>query len=122
REDLGATLGAASIDEAAAAAVLEGRLTKPLPRPAGFGDVVGLKTIPGGKQAETPGASAAEERAEQRRHERELKTDEDREQRSRALVERLRAELERLQASTAKKNEELRAAEAEARGAAVDLR
>jgi hypothetical protein len=121
-EDIGATLEAASIDEAAAAAVLEGRLTKPLPRPAGFGDVVGLKTIPGGKQAETPGPSAAEERAEQRRHERELKTAEDREQRSRALVERLRAELERLQASTAKKKEELRAAEAEARGAAVDLR
>lgn len=121
-EDIAATLEAASIEEEAAAAVLEGRLTKPLPRPAGFGDVVGLKTIPGGKQAEVPEPSAAEERAEQRRHQRELKAAEDRERRGRERVDRLRAELERLQVNAAQKKEELRAAEAEARGAAVDLR
>jgi hypothetical protein len=121
-EDIGATLEAASIDDAAAAAVLEGRLTKPLQRPAGFGDVVGLKTIPGGRGQEPPEPSAAEERAEQRRHERELKAVEDRERKARARVERLRAELERLQASTAEKKEELRTAEADTRGAAVDVR
>jgi hypothetical protein len=121
-EDIGATLEAASIDEAASTALLEGRLTKPLPRPAGFGDVVGLKTIPGGKQEEALEPSPAEKRAEQRRHEKELKAAEDREQRARARVDRMRAELERLQASAAQKKEDLRAAEAEARGAAVDLR
>jgi hypothetical protein len=121
-EDIGATLEAASIDDAAASAVLEGRLTKPLQRPAGFGDVVGLKTIPGcgGEGPSEP--SPAEERAEQRRHERELKTAEDRERKARARIDRLRSELERLQASTAEKKEELRAAEADARGAAVDVR
>jgi len=121
-EDIAATLEAASIEEDAADAVLQGRLTKPLARPAGFGDVVGLRTIPGGKPAEPAAPSAAEERAERRKHERELRAAEQREQKTHERVERLRSQLEELQARVAATKDELRAAEAEARGAAVDVR
>jgi hypothetical protein len=121
-EDIAATFEAASIDADVGAAVLAARLAKPLPRPAGFGDVSGLKTIPGGKPRETPTRTPAQDRAEQRRHERELRDAEERERTTRERVERLRAELEELQARTAAAREELRAAEADARGAAVDAR
>ncbi len=121
-EEIASTLEAASIEEQAGAAVLEGRLTKPLPRPAGFGDVAGLKSIPGGKPREEPERPAAEERAERRRHERELRDAEERERSTRARVDELREELERLQARTTEAREQLRAAEAEARGAAVEVR
>jgi hypothetical protein len=120
-EDVAATLEAASIDDDAAALVLAGRLAKPLPRPAGFGDVVGLRSVPGGA-SRAPAPSAAEERAERRRHDRDLRAAEDRERKARQRVDRLRAEIETLQTRVAKKKEELHSAEAEARGAAVDGR
>lgn len=121
-EDITATLEAATIDEDAAQLVLAGRLTKPLPRPSGFGDVVGLRPVQGERSAASPGPSAAEERAEQRRHDRELKTAEERERKARERVERLRAEIDRLQRSISDTRDELRAAEADARGAAVEVR
>jgi hypothetical protein len=121
-EDIAATLEAASIEQEAGAAVVEGRLVKPLPRPAGFGDVAGLKPIPGGKSREEPRRTPTQERAERRRHERELRDAEERERTVRARVDELRAELERLGSRTAAAREELRAAEAEARGAAVEVR
>jgi hypothetical protein len=43
-EDIAATLEAASADDEAASLVLEARLSKPLPRPAGFGEI-GLKVV-----------------------------------------------------------------------------
>jgi hypothetical protein len=121
-EDITATLEAASIDEDAAELVLIGRLAKPLPRPAGFGDVTGLRTVPGKPSAPEGSPSAAEERAERRRHERELKSAEDREGKTRDRVERLRAELEGLQTRLSETRDELRAAEADARGAALEVR
>ena len=122
-EDVGATLEAASIDDEAAALVLAGRLTKPLPRPAGFGDVTGLRPVARRDEREDPAEpSPAEQRAEQRRRDRELRGAEERERKARDRVERLRAEVEELQTRVAEKKDELRAAEAEARGAAVDAK
>jgi hypothetical protein len=122
-EDVGATLEAASIDEEAAALVLAGRLTKPLPRPAGFGDVAGLRPVaPRAEREEQQEPSPAEQRGEQRRRERELRGAEERERKARARVERLRAEVDELQARVAEKKDEVRAAEAEARGAAIDAK
>jgi hypothetical protein len=120
-EDIAATLEAASIDEGAAGLVLAGRLTKPLPRPAGFGDVTGLRPVAssGTREAEP---SPAEDRAEERRRQRELRVAEDRERKARDRVERLRTELEALQTRVAEKKDELRAAEADARGAAVEAK
>lgn len=121
-EDITATLEAATIDEGAARLVLAGRLAKPLPRPSGFGNVVGLRPVQGERSAASPGPSAAEERAEQRRHDRELKTAEERERKARERVERLRTEIDRLQRSISDTRDELRAAEADARGAGVEVR
>jgi hypothetical protein len=121
-EEVAATLEAASIEEDAAATVLEGRLTKPIPRPAGFGEVAGLRPIPGAKETSPPLQSAAEGRAERRRQQSELRAAEERERKTRERVERIRVELEALQSRVAEKKDELRAAEADARGAAVDAR
>ncbi|MGZ4155185.1 MAG: hypothetical protein ACXVQ0_11960 [Actinomycetota bacterium] len=122
-EDIGATLEAASIDEDAARQVLAGRLTKPLPRPAGFGDVTGLRSVPSsGKRETEPERSPERDRTEERARARELRAAEERERRARARVERLRAELEDLQQRVGTKKDELRAAEADARGAAVEAR
>jgi hypothetical protein len=120
-EDIVATLEAASIDEGAARAVLEGRLTKPLARPSGFGDVTGLRAVRGNGPTEQR-SSPAEDRAEERRRERAARGAEQREAKARERVERLRGELEELQSRVASKKEELRAAEADARGAAVEAR
>src|SRR4029453_14283449 len=45
--EVAATLEAASADEDAARQLLEGRLSKPFARPAGFGDVAGLPVVSG---------------------------------------------------------------------------
>ena len=124
-EDVAATLEAASIDEEAAGLVLAGRLTKPLPRPAGFGEVVGLRRVPGaggGPSPPGPREAVADERAERRRRDRELRAAEARERTARERVERIRSEVEGLQARLSQKKDELRTAEANARGAAVDVR
>jgi hypothetical protein len=122
-EDIAATLEAASIDEDAARQVLAGRLTKPLPRPTGFGDVTGLRPVPSsGKREAAPERSPEADRAEERRRARELRAAEERERKARARVERFRAEIEDLQKRIGAKREELRGAEAEARGAAVEAR
>jgi hypothetical protein len=124
-EDVSATLEAASIDEDAARQVLEARLVKPLRRPAGFGDVSGLRAMPGGRastERDAPARASAEQRAEERRHERERRAAEERERKAREHVERLRAGVEDLQRRLGEKKDELRAAEAEARGAAVEAR
>jgi hypothetical protein len=121
-EDISATLEAASIDDESAGLVRSGRLTKPLPRPAGFGDVTALRPVSSAQREEPPTPSAAEQRAERRHRERELGAAEERERKARVRVERLRAELEDLQQRVGTKKDELRAAEADARGAAVEAR
>lgn len=121
-EEIAATLEAASVDEDAARAVLEGRLSKPLPRPAGFGEVVGLKAVPSGSKGRTPAERPTDDRAELRRRERELKAAEERERRARREAERLRADLGELQDRATTARQRLRVAEAEARGAALEVR
>lgn len=120
-EEIAATLEAASADEDAARQVLEGRLSKPFARPAGFGDVAGLKVVPGtgGKE---PAGPLAEDGAERASRERELRAAERRERQMRERAERMRAEVTAMEERLAERKEKLRAAEAEARGAAVELK
>jgi hypothetical protein len=120
-EEIAATFESASADEDAARQVLEGRLSKPFARPAGFGDVAGLKVVPGtgGKE---PAGPPAEDGAERASREREVRAAERRERQLRERVERLRAEVAGMEERLAERREKLRAAEAEARGAAVDLK
>lgn len=118
-EEIAATLEAASADEDAARKVLEGRLSKPLARPAGFGDVFGLKVVPGLGREEPP---PADDRAERALREREVRTAERREQQAREHAARLRAELATLTERLVERKGQLRTAEAEARGAANELK
>jgi hypothetical protein len=120
-EEVAATLEAASADEDAARQVLEGRLSKPFARPAGFGDVAGLKVLPGTGGQEQPGPPA-EDGAERASREREIRAAERRERQMRERAERMRAEVMAMEERLAERREKLGAAEAEARGAAVELK
>jgi DNA-binding HxlR family transcriptional regulator len=120
-EEVAATLEAASADEDAARQVLEGRLSKPFARPAGFGDVASLKVIPGASEPEQP-SPPAEDRAERASREREIRAAERRERQMRERAERIRAEVTAMEERLAERKEKLGAAEAEARGAAVELK
>lgn len=120
-EEIAATFEAATADEDAGHQVLEGHLSKPLARPAGFGDATGLSVVAAGVQEE--GASSATEHpAEPAVSMGEIRAAERRERRAREGVERLRAEVAALQERLAESKARLRAAEAEARGAAVQLK
>lgn len=119
-EEIADTFEAASADEDAARQVLEGRLSKPFARPAGFGDVVGLKVIEG-PSTELGSGPPAEEKAERASREREVRAAERRERDARERTERLRAEVAALEERLAERRVKLGAAEAEARGAAVEL-
>ena len=120
-EEVAATLEAASADEDAARQVLEGRLSKPIARPAGFGDVGGLQVVSGtGGQVEAgPSAEGVAERASR---EREIRAAERRERQMRERAERMRTEIAAMEERLAERKEKLGAAEAEARGAAVELK
>jgi hypothetical protein len=120
-EEVAATLEAASAGEDAARQVLEGRLAKPLPRPAGFGDVAGLKVVPGTGGQDEPGPPA-EDAAERAARAREIRAAERRERQMRERAERMRAEVMAMEERLAERREKLGAAEAEARGAAVELK
>ena len=120
-DQVATTLDAASADADAATLVLAGALAKPLPPPTGFGDAVGLAVLAGGR------TDAAEANGSERDHERdalerELAGAERREEAARERVESLRHELEALQRSTADVRERIRAAEADARGASMEVR
>ena len=120
-EEVAATLEAASADEEAARQVLEGRLSKPIARPAGFGDVAGLQVVSGtGGQVEA--GPAAEGVAERASREREIRAAERRERQMRERAERMRTEIAAMEERLAERKEKLGAAEAEARGAAVELK
>jgi hypothetical protein len=120
-EEVAATLEAASADEDAAGQVLEGRLSKPIARPAGFGDVAGLQVVSGTGGEEQVGPSA-ESSAERASREREIRAAERRERQMRERAERMRAEVAAMEERLAERKEKLGAAEAEARGAAVELK
>ena len=118
-EEISATFEAASANAGAAREVLEGRLSKPLARPAGFGDVFGLKVVPGlGREKPPP----PDDRAERALREREVRTAERQEQQARERAARLRAELATLKGRLAEREEQLRAVEAEGRAAANELK
>jgi hypothetical protein len=120
-DQVGATLDAASADPEAGRLVLAGTLTKPLPPPTGFSDAAGLEVLTGGRTERTP--AAAPDRAEERaRTERDLADAERREAVARERVESLQRDLEQVQASIADLREQVLAAEAEARGASMEVR
>lgn len=135
-DDLTNTLDAAVVVEEAAEALAAGRLTKALMPPSGFGDVSGLVALQGGKparrgkaeeQAEPSGdATAAEAGADRRRErralERELAQARTKQRRAQESVERARRQLEDLDRRRADAKERVRAAEAEQRGAAVEIK
>lgn len=133
-DDLTNTLDAAVVVEDAAEALATGRLTKALKPPSGFGDVSGLVALEGGKPAR--GAKAVEEvldaaeaaevdadrRRERRAVERELTQARTKQRRAQEAVERARSRLEDLDRRRADAKERVRAAEAEHRGAAVEIK
>ncbi|HET9724812.1 MAG TPA: hypothetical protein VFR44_13370 [Actinomycetota bacterium] len=135
-DDLTDTLDAAVVADDAAEALAAGRLTKALKPPSGFGDTTGLVALPGGRPArgageEEPGAGAvdpeeakaeADRRRERRALERELTQVRGKERRAEEAVERARRQLEDLERRRTDAKERVRAAEAEHRGAAVEVR
>ena len=116
-EEIAATLEAASADEEAARTVLEARLSKPLPRPAGFGEILGLKVVPGTGSEEPPRDGATRAARKQA-----LRGAERRERQARDRVERLKAEVAHLKKRVGEREDQLRAAQAEARGATAELK
>src|SRR5262249_42200993 len=94
---------------------LEARLSKPLPRPTGFGDVVGLKIVEdaGGEGTSTRGRPPKD---------REIQAAERRVATTRERVQRLPDELAALEQRVEERGERRRAARAEARGAATALK
>jgi hypothetical protein len=120
-DEVAATFEAASAGEDAARQVLEGRLSKPFARPAGFGDVAGLKVVPGTGGQDEPGRPA-EDAAERASRAREIRAAERRERQMRERAERMRAEVMAMEERLAERREKLGGAEAEARGAAVELK
>jgi len=133
-DDLTNTLDAAVVAEEGAQALSAGRLTKPLKPPSGFGDVVGLVALEGGKPAraraaqEEPPASAGKARAgaerarERRELERALAQARTKQRRAQEAVDRARRLLEDHERRRADARERVRAAEADQRGAAVEIR
>jgi len=101
--------------------VMSGTLTRPLPPPTGFGDAAGLAVLTGGgREGETPARSQG--RRAREAIEREIADAERREATARERVEHLRRELESVQAEAADLRDRVRAAEADARGASMDVR
>lgn len=140
-DDLTNTLDAAVVAEDAAEALSAGRLTKALRPPSGFGDVTGLVAIPGGRSAgsrkqdqgavpagaeapkEAKASRAEADRARERRAlERELTQARARQRRTQETVERARRLLDDLERRRAGAKDRVRAAEAEQRGTAVEVK
>src|SRR6266508_1645768 len=85
------------------------------------GGVASLKVVPGASEREQP-SPPAEDRAERASREREIRAAERRERQMRERAERIRAEVTAMEERLAERKEKLGAAEAEARGAAVELK
>ncbi len=127
-EDVTSTLEAAAVDEAAAAALLAGRLTRPMRPPAAFGDAPALTVLPGGRRggSSSPGAEAPPDDGERARRIRDLRRElgaaEARQRRTTEAVARARARLEEADRRRADAKERLREAEAEQRGAVLEAK
>jgi hypothetical protein len=123
-DQVAATLDAASADPEAAKVVLAGTLTRPLPPPTGFGDSTGLALLAGGRPNEEPAARQEPRRRDDDREaiERELTEAERHEAAAQGRVADLRRELEERQTAIADLRERIRAAEADARGASMQVR
>lgn len=121
--DLTSTLEAAAVDEEAAALLRSGRVIKPLRPPADFGEQ-GLRVLQGGRGATAPAERGpADETARQARElERELTAARLRERAAEADVARARRRLEELERKRDDARESLDAAEAEHRGAVIEVR
>jgi hypothetical protein len=119
-DEIAATLESASVNESAARDLLEARLSKPLPRPTGFGDVLGLRVVEEAT-AEDRSSSTGMHRSAAVRN-REIRAAERRAQTAKSRVTRLREELSSLRVRVSEREQQLKAAEAEARGAAAALK
>jgi hypothetical protein len=120
-DDVLATLEAASVDPGAAKAVIAGRLSRELPRPAGFGEGGQLSLLPPPRQAKPtrptrePKRSPKLEAARKRRHARQLAAEARRLERKAARGEALAARASRRTATLERQvkqvREQLQAAE-----------
>lgn len=133
RDDLTSTLEAAAADEEAAALLRSGRVVRPLRPPSAFTER-GLRVLQGDGTPQRPskgppseneadGEAAEQARAREARElERALTTAERRERTAATAVERARRRLSQLEGRRADAREALKAAEAEHRGATVELK
>jgi hypothetical protein len=123
-EEIATTLDAAAVDEEAAAAVISGRLVRPMRPPAAFGDAPALTVLPGGRRRAEPADEPHEDAKDRERRRRELRREhaaaEVRERRAAEAVERARGRLDDVERRRAELRERLREAEAELRGAALE--
>lgn len=115
------SLEAATVDQDAAERLREGRLTKELPAPAGFGDLGGLSVVPAGD--DEPEVEDADEDPDRRATaEREAAELRERAEEARREAERLEGEARAAARREAAAREEVRRAAAEAKRLARDAR
>jgi hypothetical protein len=125
-EAISATLDAAAVDAAAATALAEGRLTRPMRPPAGFGDAPALTVVPGARaSASEPADSGEDARTRARRVgelRRELGTAQTRQRRADAALARAHDLVQDAERRRSEARDGLREAEAERRGAALEVK
>jgi hypothetical protein len=124
-DDISSTLDAAAVDAEAFAALREGRLTRPLRPPTGFGEAAALKVIPGARKKESEPAAPVDPRA--RRTEiaalrRKVTGAEAQSRKAEQAVERARARLEAADRERSDAKDALRETEALARGATLEVK
>ncbi|MGZ8612442.1 MAG: hypothetical protein ACXWX0_09255, partial [Actinomycetota bacterium] len=120
------TLDAAAVDEGAAGALREGRLTRPMRPPVGFTDAPALTVLPGGARTGAPTEPAEgtdRERATALRNaRRELVAAGTRQRRAEDVLARARARLEEAERRRSEAREAVREAEAAQRGVALEVK
>lgn len=124
---IAATLDAAVVDEAAATALRAGRLVRPLRPPAGFGESTALTVLPGGARASSPRQTPSRDDARARERlgqelRRKLEAAESRHGRAEAAVDRARDVMQDAERRRSEARDGLREAEAERRGAALEVK
>jgi hypothetical protein len=124
-DDISSTLDAAAVDPEAFAALREGRLTRPLRPPTGFGEAAALKAIPGARKKEAEPEAPADprvRRAEVAALRRKVTAAEAQDRKAERAVERASARLEAAERERSDAKDALREAEALARGAALEIK
>lgn len=124
-EDISSTLDAAAVDPEAFAALREGRLVRPLRPPTGFAEGASLKVVPGTRRREPEPAAPVDPRA--RRAEiaalrRKLAAAQTQGRKADQAVERARDRLAAAERERSDAREALREAEAQARGASLEVK